>query len=188
MCIDLMPLVQDGVASEDSRNAVLQHLQECPDCRALYEGEIPTPSNTKEILGKVTRRAQLFSAMVMMFGIFYGLMLTAGNGIFMNVIIMPIIGVLTGGLNFSDWKIVLKQAVLDAEGVVTNPEVAITFGNTISVIIDFIIIAFAVFCMVKGVNALHRKKEEAPAAPPAPPEPSAEEKLLTEIRDLLANK
>ena len=92
MCIDLMPLVQDSVASEDSRNAVLQHLQECPDCRALYEGEIPTPSNTKEILGKVKRRAQLFSAMVMMFGIFYGLMLTAGNGIFMNVIIMPIIG------------------------------------------------------------------------------------------------
>ena len=92
MCIDLMPLVQDGVASKDSRNAVLQHLQECPDCRALYEGEIPTPSNTKEILGKVTRRAQLFSAMVMMFGIFYGLMLTAGSGLFMNVIIMPIIG------------------------------------------------------------------------------------------------
>ena len=102
-----------------------------------------------------------------------------------NDIIMPVIGVLTGCLNFGDWKIVLKQAVLDAEGVVTNPEVAITFGNTISVILDFIIIAFAVFCLVKGINALHRKKEEAPAAPPAPPEPSAEEKLLTEIRDLL---
>ena len=105
-----------------------------------------------------------------------------------NDIIMPVIGVLTGGLNFSDWKIVLKQAVLDAEGVVTNPEVAITFGNTISVVLDFIIIAFAVFCMVKALNKLHRKKEEAPAAPPAPPEPSAEEKLLTEIRDLLKNK
>ena len=102
-----------------------------------------------------------------------------------NDIIMPVIGVLTGGLNFGDWKIVLKQAVLDAEGVVTNPEVAITFGNTISVILDFIIIAFAVFCLVKGINSLHRKKEEAPAAPPAPPEPSAEEKLQTEIRDLL---
>ena len=102
-----------------------------------------------------------------------------------NDIIMPVIGVLTGGLNFGDWKIVLKQAILDAEGVVTTPEVAITFGNTIAVILDFIIIAFAVFCMVKGINALHRKKEEAPAAPPAPPEPSAEEKLLTEIRDLL---
>lgn len=104
-----------------------------------------------------------------------------------NDIIMPVIGVLTGGLNFSDWKIVLKHAILDAEGVVVNPEVAITFGNTIAVIIDFIIIAFAVFCLVRGINALHRKKEE-PAAPPAPPEPSAEEKLLTEIRDLLKEK
>ena len=105
-----------------------------------------------------------------------------------NDIIMPVIGVLTGGLNFGDWKIVLKQAVLDAEGVVVNPEVAITFGNTISVILDFIIIAFAVFCLVKGINSLHRKKEEAPAAPPAPPEPSAQEKLLTEIRDLLKDQ
>lgn len=92
MCIDLMPLVQDGVASEDSRNAVLQHLQGCPDCRALYEGEVPAPSNTKEILTKVQRKARIFSAMIMMFGIFYGLILTAGNGIFMNVLIMPIIG------------------------------------------------------------------------------------------------
>ena len=105
-----------------------------------------------------------------------------------NDIIMPVIGVLTGGVNFSDWKIVLKQAILDAEGAVVNPEVAITFGNTISVILDFIIIAFAVFCLVKGINSLHRKKEEEPAAPPAPPEPSAEEKLLTEIRDLLKDK
>ena len=101
-----------------------------------------------------------------------------------NDIIMPIIGVITGGVNFSDWKIVLKHAVEEA-GEVVNPEVAITFGNTIAIILDFIIIAFAVFCLVKGLNKLHKKKEEAPAAPPAPPEPSAEEKLLTEIRDLL---
>ena len=112
-----------------------------------------------------------------------------------NDIIMPIIGVLTGGLNFGDWKIVLKQAVLDAEGAVLNPEVAITFGNTIAVILDFIIIAFAVFCMVKAINAMHakaeslKKKEEEEAAPvveepAAPPAPTAEE-LLAEIRDLL---
>ena len=101
-----------------------------------------------------------------------------------NDIIMPIIGVLTGGLNFADWKIVLKQAVMEA-GEIVKPEVAITFGNTLAVILDFIIIAFAVFCLVKGLNKLHKKKEEEPAAPPAPPEPSAEEKLLTEIRDLL---
>ena len=101
-----------------------------------------------------------------------------------NDIIMPVIGVLTGGLNFADWKIVLKQAVLEA-GEIVKPEVAITFGNTIAVILDFIIIALAVFCLVKGLNKLHKEKEEAPPAPPSPPEPSAEEKLLTEIRDLL---
>ena len=115
-----------------------------------------------------------------------------------NDIIMPIIGVLTGGLNFGDWKIVLKQAILDAEGVVVNPEVAITFGNTIAVILDFIIIAFAVFCMVKAINLMHakaealkKKEEEVVVEEPAPvaePEPSAEEKLLAEIRDLLKEK
>ena len=116
-----------------------------------------------------------------------------------NDIIMPIIGVLTGGVNFNEWKIVLKEAVLDATGAEVAKEVAITYGNTIAIIIDFIIIAFAVFCMVKAINTMHakaealRKKEEEeaaaePPAPPAPPEPSAEEKLLTEIRDLLKEK
>ena len=102
-----------------------------------------------------------------------------------NDIIMPLISMITGGINFSDWKWVLKQAVLDADGAEIASEVAVNFGNTIAISLDFIIIAFAVFCMVKALNSLHRKKEEAPAAPPAPPEPSAEEKLLTEIRDLL---
>ena len=114
-----------------------------------------------------------------------------------NDIIMPIIGVITGGVNFGDWKIVLKQAVLDAEGAILNPEVAITFGNTIAVILDFIIIAFAVFCMLKAINAMHSKaealmkkedeeEEVAPAVeePAAPPAPTTEE-LLAEIRDLL---
>ena len=62
---------------------------------------------------------------------------------------------------------------------------AVRYGTFLATIIDFLIIAFAVFCLIKFLNGLHRKKEEAPAAPPAPPEPSAEEKLLTEIRDLL---
>jgi len=108
-----------------------------------------------------------------------------------NDIIMPVIGVLTGGLNFGDWKIVLKEAVTSlneaGETVVEAAEVAITFGNTIAVILDFIIIAFAVFCMVKALNILHRKKEEPvpePEPEPAPPAPTTEE-LLAEIRDLL---
>ena len=104
-----------------------------------------------------------------------------------NDIIMPLISMLTGGINFSEWKWVLKEAVMAADGVtVETAEVAVNFGNTIAIILDFIIIAFAVFCMVKALNKLHRKKEE-PAPEPAPPAPTTEE-LLSEIRDLLKNK
>lgn len=102
-----------------------------------------------------------------------------------NDIIMPAISMLTGGIDFSDWKIILKEAVLDASGAEVTAAVSINYGAFLATILDFLIIAFAVFCLIKGINKLHRKKEEAPAAPPAPPEPSAEEKLLVEIRDLL---
>jgi large conductance mechanosensitive channel len=101
-----------------------------------------------------------------------------------NDIIMPLISMITGGIDFSQWKIVLKQAVVE-NGEEIAAAVSINYGTLISTILDFIIIAFAVFCMIKGLNSLHRKKEEAPAAPP---EPSAEEKLLTEIRDLMKEK
>ena len=109
-----------------------------------------------------------------------------------NDIIMPLISMITGGINFSEWKWVLKEAVLDAEGAVASAEVAVNFGNTIAIVLDFIIIAFAVFCMVKALNNLHKKKEEpapeaAPEPDPVPPAPTAED-LLTEIRDLLKNK
>ena len=103
-----------------------------------------------------------------------------------NDIIMPAVSMLTGAIDFSNWKIVLKAAVAGADGVIDPAtEVAIKYGSFLATIVDFLIIAFAVFCLIKFLNSLHRKKEEAPAAPPAPPEPSAEEKLLTEIRDLL---
>ena len=107
-----------------------------------------------------------------------------------NDIIMPLISMLTGGVNFSEWKWVLKEAVLDAEGAVATAEVAVNFGNTIAIILDFIIIAFAVFCMVKALNNLHRKEEEPAPEPeeePAPPAPTTEE-LLAEIRDLLKDQ
>ena len=104
-----------------------------------------------------------------------------------NDIIMPAVSMITGGVNFSDWKIVLKEAVIE-NGEEIAAAVSINYGILISTVIDFIILAFAVFCMVKAINSLHRKKEEAPAAPPAPPEPTAEEKLLTEIRDLLRER
>lgn len=94
-------------------------------------------------------------------------------------VIMPPIGVLVGGVNFADLAIVIKAAIED------QPEVVIAYGKFIQTIIDFVIIAFAVMMGVKGINALQRKKEEAPVAPAAPPEPSDEAKLLSEIRDLL---
>lgn len=101
-----------------------------------------------------------------------------------NDIIMPLISMLTGGIDFSAWKWVLKAAVGE------TPEVAVNFGVFLATVLDFIIIAFAVFCMIRAINSLHRKKEEAPAEPePEPvPEPSAEEVLLAEIRDLLKEK
>ena len=110
-----------------------------------------------------------------------------------NDVVMPAVSMLTGGLNFESWKLVLKEAVLDAEGAVVTAEVAMNFGLFISAIVDFLITALAVFFVIKVINGMRakaeaaKKKEEAaePETPPAPPEPSAEEKLLMEIRDLL---
>ena len=108
-------------------------------------------------------------------------------------VIMPLISVLTGGVDFSNWKIVLKAAVAGADGAIdASTEIAIRYGAFLATILDFLIIAFAVFLMLKAINGFHDKlkkaEEEAPAKEPAPPEPSNEEKLLTEIRDLLKEK
>ena len=94
-----------------------------------------------------------------------------------NDIIMPPIGLLLGGVNFTDLKVLMKAATDTAPAVTWN------YGSFIQFTIDFLIIAFAVFMLIKGMNALKRKEEVAP--PPAPPAPSKEEILLTEIRDLL---
>ncbi len=106
-----------------------------------------------------------------------------------NDIIMPFISILTGGVDFTAWKWVLREALLDAENVVIKPEIAVNFGNLIAVVLDFLIIAFAIFCMLKVINKMHRKKEEEQAEP-APEEPAGptQEELLAEIRDLLRSK
>ncbi|MBR6846659.1 MAG: large-conductance mechanosensitive channel protein MscL [Bacteroidales bacterium] len=98
-------------------------------------------------------------------------------------IIMPLIGAVTGGLNFTEWKWVIREAVMDGETVV-KPALTLTWGNFIQVVFDFIIIAFCIFLVVKGMNKLKKKEEPAPE-PVAPAEPSEDIKLLTEIRDLL---
>lgn len=105
-----------------------------------------------------------------------------------NDMIMPAIGLLVGGVNFTDLKLVLKQAVMEGENVI-SPAVTINYGNFLQVTFDFIIIAFAIFMLIKAMNTLNRKKEEKAAPAPAPaPEPSAEEKLLTEILAELKKK
>jgi large conductance mechanosensitive channel len=120
-----------------------------------------------------------------------------------NDLIMPVVNIFLGGADFSDIKIRLPRApwvdpiyetVLDANGAEVVQEVQnyLTIGNFISAVINFFILAFVVFMIVKGINALSeigkKKEAEAPAEEPAPPAPSAEEVLLTEIRDLLKNK
>lgn len=99
-----------------------------------------------------------------------------------NDIIMPPIGKLVGGMNFSELKVVLNEAIVESSGEVIQPEAAIYYGQFIQTVIDFIIIAFAIFMVIKGMNKLKRKKEEAPAAPAPKPEDVV---LLEEIRDLL---
>ncbi len=101
-------------------------------------------------------------------------------------IIMPLIGAITGGLNFTDWKWVIREAVMEGETVV-KPELALTWGNFLQVIFDFIIIALCIFMVIKGINKLKREPEPEPEEPAAPAGPTQEE-LLAEIRDLLKNK
>ena len=98
-------------------------------------------------------------------------------------IIMPLIGAVTGGLTFTDWKWVIREAEMVGEEIV-KPELVVTWGNLLQVIFDFIIIAFCIFMVVKGINKMKKEQDPAPAAPAGP----TQEELLTEIRDLLKNK
>jgi large conductance mechanosensitive channel len=100
-------------------------------------------------------------------------------------IVMPPIGYLMSGIDFSSLKFQITPDVVDATGKVTKAGVAIAYGNFINQIIKFAIIAFVIFLVVKGVNSLKRKEAAAPSVPPAP---TPEEKLLMEIRDLLAKR
>ncbi len=100
-------------------------------------------------------------------------------------IIMPLVGTLMGGVKFTEWKWVITEAVTEGEKVL-EPEVAVTWGNFIQVILDFLIIAFSIFLVVRGINRMKKKLEKPKeTAAPVPAEPSEDIKLLTEIRDLL---
>lgn len=119
LCGDLMPLVKDGIASDDSRIAVLQHIEHCEACKALYSGEIPPVLDTNDGLRKLKQKIKLFSIMLMMFGILFGISLTAGSDMFYNCLIMPIIGAL--GYVIFRWKSLYEvPCLLLVTALVTN--------------------------------------------------------------------
>ncbi len=98
---------------------------------------------------------------------------------FVNDVLMPPIGLAVGGVDFSSLAITLREATGEAEAVVLK------YGAFIQTVVDFVIIAFAIFMVIKAMNSMKKKEEEAPPAPEEPPKPSPEETLLTEIRDIL---
>ncbi len=112
----------------------------------------------------------------------FGLIVTS----LVNDVIMPIVGAIFGGFDFSNYFIPLSSSVTAGTLEAAREQGAVlAYGNFITVVLNFLILAWIIFLMVKGVNRLRSKEEEAPAAPPAP---AADIVLLTEIRDLLARK
>ena len=114
ICMDLMPLVRDGVASEDSENAVMKHISDCEDCKKIYDemyinnksiiedDDIPKSINIDKVAKKVEKKINKYLGMIIMFGIFFGLSLTASEEMFLNSFIMPIIGAF--GYYLFRWK------------------------------------------------------------------------------------
>ncbi|MBQ8791523.1 MAG: large-conductance mechanosensitive channel protein MscL [Ruminiclostridium sp.] len=119
-------------------------------------------------------------------GMIVGSAFTAIITALVNKVLMPALGMLTGGIDFKDLKIILKEAVLNAEDptIIDVPEVAIAYGEFIAAIINFFLIAISVFILIKVIGSFKRKKVEEPA-PVEEPKPDPQIELLTEIRDLL---
>ena len=114
------------------------------------------------------------NVMDMAVGVIIGGAFSAITTSLINDIIMPILGIFTGSISFADMAVEVNGAVIG-------------YGNFIQAVLNFLVMAFVVFCLVKAMNAMHRKKEEEPA-PALEPKPTGEEKLLMEIRDLLKEK
>ena len=159
--------------------------------------------NGKSLWKEFTEFAIKGNAMALAVGTIIGAAFSTITKSLTDDLIMPVVTIFLGGADFSEAKIALPRmpwveptyeiVVNEAGEEVTQVvENYLTYGNFISAVINFFILAMVVFFIVKGVNALteigKKKEEEAPAAPPAPPAPSAEEVLLTEIRDLLKDK
>ena len=160
-------------------------------------------NNAKSLWKEFTEFAIKGNAMALAVGTIIGGAFSTITKSLTNDLIMPVVNIFLGGADFSDIKIALPrmpwveptyELVVNEAGEEVSQIVEnyLTLGNFISAVINFFILAIVVFAIVKGINALSeigkKKEEPAPEAPPAPPAPSAEEVLLTEIRDLLKNK
>jgi large conductance mechanosensitive channel len=105
----------------------------------------------------------------------------------LNDILMPPLGLLIGGTDFTDLKVTIKGKTIDMIGNAV-PEVTVNYGNFVQTLVDFTLVAIAVFMIIKVMNRIRAKIDAAPKPPAPPAEPTKEELLLTEIRDLLKNK
>lgn len=111
ICMDLIPLVQDGIAADDSQKAVEEHVANCENCRAVYgNNKITLTTDVSVVFRKVQRQIQTFTIVLMMLGMFFGVSFTASEQMFYNCIIMPIIGAL--GYMLLRWKAVYKIPIL----------------------------------------------------------------------------
>lgn len=134
----------------------------------------------KEFRDFIMRGNVLDLAVAVIIGAAFGKIVTS----LVNDVIMPAVGLVLGGVNFSDLQVVLKEAVMEGEEVIQEA-VAIKYGVFIQTVVDFLLVALVIFLIIKAYNKTQKKEEEAPAPPPAP---SAEETLLTEIRDILKSQ
>lgn len=167
ICKDLIPLVKDGIASADSCLAVKEHMEECVTCKKLYESEITAPSEPNvdlELeLGKLKRKLQIFSVMLMMFGAFFGLSLTASEEMFYNSLIMPVIGAL--GYVIFRWKaiyqipvlLLIMQLLINCFGMVRGMEIVPVMGVVTWVAIYTIFVEIGV--LVAGLLHFAFRKE-----------------------------
>jgi large conductance mechanosensitive channel len=164
-------------------------IQFCPDSdKIICVGDVPVTAppgyfdyreNTMSMMKEFRDFAMRGNVMDMAIGIVIGGAFGKIVSSFVNDVLMPPLGLAIGGVNFSELSMVLQEASGEVAAVTMN------YGSFIQTVVDFVIIAFAIFMVVKAMNSMKKKEEAKPAAPP---KPSAEETLLTEIRDLMRDR
>lgn len=138
----------------------------------------------KKFIGEFKEFAMKGNVVDMAVGVIIGAAFGKIVSSLVNDVLMPIIGYFTGGVNFSEHRWVIQEAVTKGEEIIT-PEIALSWGVFVQAVVDFIIVAFCIFIMIKFIMRLRTQKAEAEIVEETPAEPSEDVKLLTEIRDLL---